>query len=77
MQDLPGKGLGLRYVSRQFCLFPDSSLLLFSVHLFCLFLRQWLLFSRKQRHRTTVRIDLTLDGHCHVGQPHLTSHTVP
>lgn len=76
MQDLPGKGLGLRCVSRQFRLFPDFSVILFSViHRFCLFLRQWLLFSRKQRHRTTVRIDLTLDGHCHVGQPHLTSHT--
>lgn len=32
MQDLPGKGLGLRCVSRQFRLFPDFSVILFSVH---------------------------------------------
>lgn len=32
MQDLPGKGLGLQCVSRQFSLFPDSSLLLISIY---------------------------------------------
>lgn len=48
---------------------------LFPIHCFCLSLRQWHIFSRKQEHRTTVLIDLTLDGHCHEGQPHLPSHT--
>lgn len=47
----------------------------FPIHGFCLLLRQWLFFSRKQRYRMTVHINLTLDGHCHKGQPHLTSHT--